>query len=46
MDLFPAANKQQETMSSLEISQLTGKRHNHVLRDIKKTTEAYGLEVE
>jgi phage antirepressor YoqD-like protein len=33
-----------QTMSSREIAELTGKRHDHVLADIRKTLEEAGIE--
>jgi hypothetical protein len=42
-ELLPEANKP-ETMSSLEIAQLTGKRHADVIRDIKNMLEQLNID--
>lgn len=36
--------KSEKTMSSLEIAELTGKLHKHVLRDIRETLEAANID--
>lgn len=36
---------QNQTMSSLEISELTGKRHDNVSRDIKKMLQELSLDI-
>ena len=42
MKLIPIPNKSTQTMSSREISELTGKGHNHVMRDIRKLEKQLG----
>jgi len=42
--LAPSAGAVQ-AMSSMDIAQLTGKRHDHVLRDIKTTLEAANIDL-
>lgn len=36
--------KLQQTMSSLEIAELTGKQHKHVLRDIQQVFAEVGID--
>lgn len=43
-ELLPEANKP-ETMSSLEIAQLTGKEHKNVMADIRTMLEALALDI-
>jgi phage regulator Rha-like protein len=38
-----ALSNNQQTMSSLEIAELTGKQHKHVLADIRRTLEEAGI---
>lgn len=42
MQLATIANTNTQTMSSREISELTGKGHNHVMRDIRKLEKQLG----
>ncbi|WP_314298802.1 Rha family transcriptional regulator, partial [Capnocytophaga gingivalis] len=35
-------NTIEQTMSSFEIAKLTGKRHDHVIRDIRELNKGYG----
>ncbi len=44
IEVLPEASKP-ETMSSLEIAQLTGKRHDNVMRDIKDMLEQLNIDV-
>jgi Rha family phage regulatory protein len=44
--LFEGGDQTQETMSSLLIAEITGKRHDHVMRDCKKLSETLEKEGE
>jgi Rha family phage regulatory protein len=44
MELMKLGGDQTQTMTSKEIAELTGKRHDHVLRDIKSLQEQVGGE--
>jgi Rha family phage regulatory protein len=44
--LFEGGDQTQQTMSSLLIAEITGKRHDHVMRDCKKLSETLEKEGE
>ena len=45
LPILPLEGTGEMRMSSLEIAELTGKEHNHVLRDIRKMLEVLGEDV-